>query len=61
MAGIPLFAATGRLDVTRQRLEGSTRLRREALAGVGGNEIGLAYIAHRRRPPVPHAVTRAAG
>jgi tetratricopeptide (TPR) repeat protein len=39
--------ATGRLDVARQRLEESSRLRREIglLPGVAANLIGLAYIA----------------
>jgi tetratricopeptide (TPR) repeat protein len=39
--------ATGRLDLARQRLEESTRLRRETglLAGAAANMIGLAYIA----------------
>jgi tetratricopeptide (TPR) repeat protein len=39
--------ATGRLEVARQRLEESTRLRRETgqLPGVAANLIGLAYIA----------------
>ena len=44
--GIEAHAA-GRLDVARQRLEESTRLRREAgqLAGAAANLVGLAYIA----------------
>jgi hypothetical protein len=39
--------ATGRLEVARQRLEESTRLRREIglLPGAAANLIGLAYIA----------------
>lgn len=39
--------ADGRLDVARQRLEESTRLRREIghLPGVAANLVGLAYIA----------------
>lgn len=39
--------AAGNLDVARQRLEESTRLRREIglLPGVASNQIGLAYIA----------------
>lgn len=39
--------AAGRLDTARQRLEESTRLRREIgfLPGVAANMIGLAYIA----------------
>ena len=39
--------ATGRLDLARQRLEESTRLRRETglLPGAAANMIGLAYIA----------------
>jgi hypothetical protein len=37
----------GRLDDARQRLEESSRLRREigALPGVAANMVGLAYIA----------------
>lgn len=37
----------GRLDEARERLEESSRLRREAgaLAGVASNMVGLAYIA----------------
>jgi tetratricopeptide (TPR) repeat protein len=44
--GIEAHAA-GRLDAARQRLEDSTRLRREIglLPGVAANLIGLAYIA----------------
>lgn len=44
--GIAAHAA-GRLDEARERLEESTRLRREvgALPGVASNMIGLAYIA----------------
>ncbi|MFC7243207.1 tetratricopeptide repeat protein [Catellatospora aurea] len=44
--GIAAHAA-GRLDEARQRLEESSRLRREvgALPGVASNMIGLAYIA----------------
>ncbi|MEU1748245.1 tetratricopeptide repeat protein [Micromonospora arida] len=44
--GIAAHAA-GRLDEARERLEESTRLRREvgALAGVASNMVGLAYIA----------------
>jgi hypothetical protein len=44
--GIEAHAA-GRLDTARQRLEDSTRLRRELglLPGVASNLIGLAYIA----------------
>jgi hypothetical protein len=39
--------ATGRLDVARQRLEDSTRLRREIghVRGAAANMVGLAYIA----------------
>ena len=39
--------ATGRLDLARQRLEESTRLRRDigSLPGAAANMIGLAYIA----------------
>ncbi len=39
--------AAGNLDAARQRLEESTRLRREigVLPGVAANQIGLAYIA----------------
>jgi tetratricopeptide (TPR) repeat protein len=39
--------ATGRLEAARQRLEESTRLRRETglLAGAAANMVGLAYIA----------------
>ena len=39
--------AAGQLDAARQRLEDSTRLRREIglLPGVAANLIGLAYIA----------------
>lgn len=42
--------ATGHLDEARQRLEESTRLRREMghLPGVAGNLVGLAYIAAAR-------------
>jgi tetratricopeptide (TPR) repeat protein len=38
---------TGRMDLARQRLEESTRLRRQtgALPGVAANMVGLAYIA----------------
>jgi hypothetical protein len=37
----------GRLDEARERLEASSRLRREvgALTGVAANMVGLAYIA----------------
>jgi tetratricopeptide (TPR) repeat protein len=44
--GIAAHAA-GRLDEARERLEESTRLRREAgaLPGVAANMVGLAYIA----------------
>ncbi|WP_245923390.1 tetratricopeptide repeat protein [Paractinoplanes atraurantiacus] len=44
--GIAAHAA-GRLDEARERLEESTRLRREigAFAGVAANMVGLAYIA----------------
>jgi Tetratricopeptide repeat len=44
--GIAAHAA-GRLDVARQRLEESTRLRRELglLPGAAANMVGLAYIA----------------
>jgi tetratricopeptide (TPR) repeat protein len=44
--GIQAHAA-GRLDIARQRLEESTRLRREIglLPGVAANLVGLAYIA----------------
>ncbi len=39
--------ATGRLDEARERLEESSRLRRDvgALSGVASNMVGLAYIA----------------
>ncbi len=42
--------AAGRLDAARERLEESTRLRREAgsLPGVASNLVGLIYIAHRQ-------------
>ena len=44
--GIAAHAA-GRMDLARQRLEESTRLRREIglLAGAAANMVGLAYIA----------------
>ncbi|HEX6528061.1 MAG TPA: tetratricopeptide repeat protein [Streptosporangiaceae bacterium] len=44
--GIAAYAA-GRLDAARQRLEESTRLRRETgfLPGAAANLVGLAYIA----------------
>jgi len=40
--------AAGRLDAARERLEESTRLRREAgsLPGVASNLVGLIYVAH---------------
>ncbi|MDP4508636.1 tetratricopeptide repeat protein [Nonomuraea turcica] len=39
--------SAGRLDAARERLEESTRLRREIglLAGVAANQVGLIYIA----------------
>jgi tetratricopeptide (TPR) repeat protein len=44
--GIAAYAA-GQLELARERLEESTRLRREAglLAGAAANMVGLAYIA----------------
>ena len=44
--GIAAHAA-GQLELARQRLEESTRLRREAglLTGAAANMVGLAYIA----------------
>jgi tetratricopeptide (TPR) repeat protein len=63
--------ATGRLDEARERLEESSRLRREvgALPGVASNMIGLAYIAaaQDRRADAfatldeAHAIARAYG
>ncbi|SCF15373.1 hypothetical protein GA0074696_3030 [Micromonospora purpureochromogenes] len=68
--GIAAHAA-GRLDEARERLEESSRLRREvgALPGVASNMIGLAYIAaaqDRRADAIAtldeaHAVARAHG
>src|SRR3979490_3158930 len=63
--------AAGRLDEARERLEESSRLRREvgALPGVASNMIGLAYIAaaQDRRADAfatldeAHAIARAHG
>jgi tetratricopeptide (TPR) repeat protein len=68
--GIAAHAA-GRLDEARERLEESSRLRREvgALPGVASNMIGLAYIAaaqDRRADALApldeaHAIARAQG
>lgn len=68
--GIAAHAA-GRLDEARERLEESSRLRREvgALPGVASNMIGLAYIAaaqDRRADAIAtldeaHAIARAHG
>jgi tetratricopeptide (TPR) repeat protein len=45
--------ATGRLDLARQHLEESTRLRRDigSLPGAAANMIGLAYIAAAQQRP----------